>query len=447
MQLLVEYDSKNRQVELYTRHIQIKSNNTLRKSALCALLSGFNFTFFVYVLPFFCCKFVARNNNARLSNKSMGTSKEPIRLRRRKTSTGNISLYLDIYLNGRRSYEYLKMYLIPEKSKADKDKNRQTLQMAEAVQAKRIVELRNGEYGFNSTYKLGTNFLEYYRMLYEKRVEKGTKGNWYSCYKHLERYCKPNTTFRDITPEWVAGFRDYLDNACCNEHLKATDREPKPLSQNTKQAYFVKLRACINHAFEERIIANNPLRGVEGFKIIEPERLYLTLDELKAMAAAPCKYPALKNAFMFSCLTGLRKSDIEKLRWNDVQQQGDFTRIIFRQKKTGGQEYLDINQQAVFYMGERRDPDDIVFKDFKCNSYVRAELRMWAARAGVPKELTFHSARHTFAVLMLDIGTDIYTVQKLLGHRALQTTQIYAKILDKNKQAAISRIPAILPEV
>ena len=83
----------------------------------------------------------------------MGAAKEPIRLRKRTTPTGNVSLYLDIYLNGKRSYEYLKMYLVPEKTKADKEKNRQTLQLAEAVKAKRIVELQNGEFGFNAAYK------------------------------------------------------------------------------------------------------------------------------------------------------------------------------------------------------------------------------------------------------------------------------------------------------
>ena len=79
----------------------------------------------------------------------MGKSKEPVRLRQRKTPSGLISLYLDVYVDGRRSYEYLKMYLVPEKTRADKEKNKQTLLLADAIRAKRVVELRNGKYGFN----------------------------------------------------------------------------------------------------------------------------------------------------------------------------------------------------------------------------------------------------------------------------------------------------------
>ena len=382
----------------------------------------------------------------------MDKSKEPIRLRKRILKTGNTSLYLDIYHNGKRSYEYLNLYLVPEKTRADKEKNKDTLRLADAVRAQRVVEFQNGRFGFDDGYKLDTNFLDYYRMMCEKRHQNpaslGNWGNWYSALKHLERYCRPGMTFRDVTPAFVRGFRDYLDTTARvrNQRKKAdTTEDRKRLSSASKLSYFNKLRTCINQAFEEGIIPKNPLRGIEGFKLEERERVYLTLDEVKAMAATDCKYPALRNAFLFSCLTGLRKSDIQKMKWSEVRQQGEYTRIVFRQKKTGGQEYIDINPQAVHFMGKRRNPDDYVFSNFTYSSYYLNELKRWALSAGITKNITFHSARHTFAVMMLDLGADIYTVQKLLGHKEIHTTQIYAKVMDKKRQEAAMLIPPILP--
>ena len=161
------------------------------------------------------------------------------------------------------------------------------------------------------------------------------------------------------------------------------------------------------------------------------------------MAATPCRYPILKRTFLFSCLTGLRKSDIQKLTWSEVQKFGDYTRIVFKQKKTGGQEYLDISPQAEKYLGERGNPEDPVFTGFTYGAWTSLELQRWSMAANINKNLTFHCGRHTFAVLMLDLGADIYTVSKLLGHKELATTQIYAKVLDKNKQNAVSLIPDI----
>ncbi len=382
----------------------------------------------------------------------MDKSKEPIRLRKRILKTGNTSLYLDIYHNGKRSYEYLNLYLVPEKTRADKEKNKDTLRLADAVRAQRVVEFQNGRFGFDDGYKLDTNFLDYYRMMCEKRHQNpaslGNWGNWYSALRHLERYCRPGMTFRDVTPAFVRGFRDYLDTTARvrNQRKRAdTTEDRKRLSSASKLSYFNKLRTCINQAFEEGIIPKNPMRGIEGFKLEERERVYLTLDEVKAMAATDCKYPALRNAFLFSCLTGLRKSDIQKMKWSEVRQQGEYTRIVFRQKKTGGQEYIDINPQAVHFMGKRRNPDDYVFTNFTYSSYYLNELKRWALSAGITKNITFHSARHTFAVMMLDLGADIYTVQKLLGHKEIHTTQIYAKVMDKKRQEAAMLIPPILP--
>lgn len=362
------------------------------------------------------------------------TQKEPVKLREKRLSNGGMSLYLDIYRNGKRHKEYLKLYLIDAKTPAEKEQNRQTLATAQAIKSKRLIEIQNGEYSFTRQFKDDTPFLEYFREMVEERKKrkdsKGNYGNWHSCLRYLEMYCDESTTFRNVTPEFILGFKEFLNNVEKDTHKRVHPRMERDsfqgLSQNSKLSYFNKLRACINHAFNNRIMPYNPLVGIEGFKAAEVKRDYLTLEEIKKLAATPCRYPALKRAFLFSCLTGLRKSDIQKITWGDVQKFGDFTRIIFKQKKTGGQEYLDITPQAEKYLGKRGNPEDRVFSGFTYGSFTSVELQRWCMAAGMYKELTFHCGRHTFAVLMLDLGADIYTVSKLLGHRDLSTTQIYA---------------------
>lgn len=379
----------------------------------------------------------------------MADIKEPIKIRRKQLANGNISLYLDIYHNGRREYEFLKLYLIPEKNRADKEKNRQTLQLANSIKAKRIVDIQNGDHGFKSPFAEEVLFFDYYRNMCEKRLgteSRGNWGNWRSCLKHLEKYeSNQRITLSHITPKWVQGFKDYLENEAtawgCDFRERIKDH---PLARNSKLSYFNKLKACLNQAYEDRLIAYNPMRGIENFKPEDGKRMYLTIEELRKLVDTVCEYPNIKRAFLFSCLTGLRRSDVIRLTWRDVQQQGEFTRIIFKQKKTSGQEYLDITPQAAELMGERGLPDEQIFTDIHSPSCTNEAIKRWVLRAGIDKEITFHCGRHTFAVMMLDLGTDIYTVSKLLGHRELSTTQIYAKVLDKNKQAAVARIPDIL---
>lgn len=375
--------------------------------------------------------------------------KEPIRVRQKPLQNDNISLYLDIYRDGKRSYEFLKLYLIPERTKEDKEKNRQTMQLANSIKSKRIVEMQNGEYGFKSEFATNTLFYPYYRAMCQKRLgaeSRGNWGNWFSCLHHLLIYDKnEKLTFADITQEWVQGFHDYLDDeAVAWSHDYRKRIKDKPLARNSKLSYFNKLRACLNQAFEDRIIPTNPARYVENFKAEEGTRMYLTIDEVRKLAQTVCEYPRIKAAFLFSCLTGLRRSDILKLIWGDVHQQGEFTRIIFRQKKTHGQEYLDITPQAAELMGERGKSNEQVFQDIHSPTCTNKTIQEWVLRAGIDKKITFHCGRHSFATMMLDLGTDIYTVSKLLGHRELSTTQIYAKVMDKNKQKAVANIPNIL---
>lgn len=359
-------------------------------------------------------------------------TKEPIRLRQRKTSTGLISLYLDIYAKGKRSYEYLRLYLVPEKNREDKRKNNETLQLAEAIKAKRIVELRNGDYGFK-TEDNNINFYSYYIGLMRTKSEH-TQIIWNAVALMLQTFDErlKERTWAEIDKNYIKKFVQFL--------------EKSDLSQNSQVIYFSKIVACCNKAVADGIIQQSPALGVEKPKKQDTERQYLTIDEVRRLAETDCKYPRLKDAFLFSCLTGLRRSDIIGIKWINVIVNDNFTRIVFNQRKTKGLEYLDITPEAAILMGERGKDSDFIFNIPKHSTIISDNIGKWCKAAGITKHITFHCARHTFATMMIELDTDLYTVSKLLGHRNIATTQIYAKIVDKKKQEAALKIPKILPK-
>lgn len=367
-------------------------------------------------------------------------SKDPIKLRQRKTKSGLTSLYLDIYMNGRRQYEYLKLYLIPEKSRSDKEKNRDILRLAEDVRAKRLVELRNNEFGFTQKQN---GIALFYPFLDKIISTKKSKGMYISVRMHSKVYDnRENLRFRDITQDWVRGFKRYLENDA--EDLRKSDGSRTKLLKNTQSRLFSLFKSVLKEADRDGIIQKDPSKNVCGISSSETKRMYLTIEEIKLLIGTECDSEDVKKAFLFSCLTGLRYSDVKRLTWGDVQKQGEFTRLVFRQKKTNGQEYLDISHQASYLMGERKGAFDKVFNLTICRRAVNERIKKWVDRAEINKHISFHCARHTFAVMMLDLDTNIYVVSKLLGHRSVATTQIYAKVLDRGKQEAISRIPNIL---
>lgn len=363
---------------------------------------------------------------------------------RKQTKKGTISLYLEIYKgtsqmpDGKtkpiRDYEYLNLYLIDNPSNPiDKQQNKENLKLAESIKAKRELEIKNGVYGFTNDFKKNTNFIEYFKSLVNKKESKGNLGNWYSTLIHLENFAGSNATFKDIDLQFSERFKEYLN--------KAKKKDGKPLSNNSKASYFAKFRACLNEAVKEKIIISNPAIETGNFKAIESQREYLTLDEVKKLVQTECRYDVLKRAFLFSCLTGLRWSDINNLAWKDVQKIDNNWRVHFKQQKTKGQQYLDINQQARDLMKEVGDPSERVFIGLKYSDYFNVALQMWVLKAGISKQITFHCARHTFAVLQLTLGTEIYTLSKMLGHSELKTTQIYAKIVDEKIKEAVNKIP------
>ena len=375
-----------------------------------------------------------------------------ITLKKRKLKNGKLSLYLEYYKgysidsDGKkkhsRDFEYLKLYLYQDPNNStEKKENKETLQLAEKILTIRQADHIKGKYNIKDNEKSKTLFLEYYNKLKEERYEsKGNYDNWDAAYKHIERYCPPQKMLRDINEDFVKGFKKHLNT-------KARTKSNTPLSQNSKYTYFNKLRAALREAYEQGYIDSNVIKSVKGFEQGESKREYLTHSELQAMATAQCKYPILKNAFLFSCLTGLRWSDINKMVWSEVRDEDHGSRVIFRQKKTDGLEYLYISEQARILLGERGNESERVFVGLKYGAHFNAEILRWCMRAGITKHITFHSSRHTNAVLLLENGADIYTVSKRLGHKELRTTEIYAKIIDKKMKEAANIIPELKIEV
>lgn len=354
---------------------------------------------------------------------------------RKRTKNGKTSLYLDYYSKGIREYEYLSLYLI-EKPKSTKDRisNKKTLELAENIRAKRQLEVQNKIYGFDDNTKQDVNFISYFNVLTENRLDSlGNHGNWKSTLNHLKSFAPKGIKFSEIDKDRLEDFKSHLN--------KVKTKNGKYLSQNSKVSYFNKIIAALKQAVKDGYIKNNPANQVSGFKEAETKREFLTLEELRTAIKKPCQAPVFKNAFIFSCLTGLRFSDIKKLTWAEIQYSVEYGHYIrFQQKKTKGQETLPISVDAREILGTRLSPDEKVFIDIKYSDHDNKKLRDWIKSAGINKHISFHCARHTYATLQLSLGTDIYTVSKLLGHKNLKTTEIYTKVIDQNKVKAANRI-------
>ena len=365
-------------------------------------------------------------------------SKGIVHLRQKELVNGSIRLYLDIYSHNKRIKKSLGLKLVKVESPLDKENNAKTLQIAETLRAEKQIELQYSQHGIQDDDQQDRSFLDYFSELTEKRkASKGNYGNWDSVYKHLRKYTGQDVTFRDLDKDFVQGFKEYLME-------DAITKSEVPLSPNSQSSYFNKLKTSIKQAQADGIIKTNPAFGVKGIKPETPERVHLTIEEVRAIAKAECKYPVLKQAFLFSCVTGLRWSDIQKLTWSEVHDEENKSKIVFRQKKTKGQEYLSINKQAREMIGERQDGEVRVFQGLKYSAYHNLELLRWAMRAGISKHITFHTGRHSYATLLLTYDVGIYTVSKLLGHSEIRTTQIYGKIVDKLKEEAVEKIPPII---
>ncbi len=371
----------------------------------------------------------------------------PVKIRFREMKGGKKSIYLDCYRDGKRSYEFLKLYILPGRDAATRAMNDNAMAAARTIQLERTLEIQNQGTPLK-TISRQKMLLDDLMQLYENDLkERGAVGgadNIRAPRKALRLYKGDKVELRDVTKEYCEGFINFLRTY--------QTKAGKVISDHTKVSYLGVLSAVLNYAVRHDWIRENPLKkiaSVDKFKAGEGQRAYLTIDELKKMIKTPAYREDVKNAYLFACYCGLRLSDIRKLKWRDVSCVDGQWRAEVVQEKTDIPLYLPLSDHAMKYMPKRgkKTDDDLVFGKLPTLTTIETVLTRWAKDAKIEKHITFHTSRHTFATMMLTLDVDLYTTSKLLGHTKVATTQIYAKIINPKRDEAVNRVNKVFGKI
>jgi len=258
------------------------------------------------------------------------------------------------------------------------------------------------------------------------KKEGNTLKNWSNAFKHFGIFSGGHMKFSDITIQYCENYREYLLSK---------------VSPNTTCTYFSIFKAMLNKAVMRNLIEKNPGSYVKNPKL-DVVREFLSEAEVRTLSQTEYENVDIKNAFLFSCFTGLRLSDVKNLKWNNIKE--GYVNIM--QIKTKDPLRFKLSHSAIRILKiqekDNSQNSDNIFRLLADNS-TNKHLKRWVELAGIEKRITFHNGRHTYATMCISSGMRLYTVSKLLGHTDIKNTQIYAKLIDKDLDEAIDKLPII----
>jgi len=352
---------------------------------------------------------------------------------------GRKAVILQYYYGTTAYRETLNKYVFAfPKSKEEKAHNNSVAMFAEGVRLRRLSERENGDIVGSSYAKSQLSFIQYFKKLTDETSQvKGLHSTWVATYNHLKIFANgKDIRFNECDEGFLLGFKKYL--LSCKGINRSLD-----LSNNSATTYFSKVKAALNRAVADKIIKDTPGSRVKNIKLEDTSREFLSKDEIGKLFKLECELPLMRKAFLFSCLTGLRWSDVKKLKWGEIRSTDDENvfRLHFKQQKTKAQQYHPIGKAAVALLGKFGNPEDEVFKNLNYTARNNEILLRWVEEAGINRHITFHCARHSYAILMLISTNNPYTVSKLLGHKDIKTTLIYLKMLNDTANKAVHSFP------
>ena len=376
-----------------------------------------------------------------------------VEIKERVLPTGNRSLYLEYYETGFRKKEYLGIFLAPENSAKARKHNKEALLKAQEIKAQRILcppdlHSTDGKKQRNSTLKL--TWLEWCdeyirwsedcgnsrKMLQHKGVVRKRIA------LYLENRGKKGILLKDVDREVVSGLFDFMRNEYRNPRQIKTDGGK--LADYTLLLFEETVKAIFNKAVRSDLIAANPIHDLtkgERFHAPDKHREFLTPEELTRflnVETATGNERQVQLAFGLSSMTGLRLGDMQHLRWSDIKDIDGTPTICISQRKTKRVVSIPLNDlaQSLLPPRDESNPDALVYHLVKKSDNISKYVRRIKDKAGIEKDFTYHSSRHTTATLAITAGADISAVKEMLGHGSVTSTEVYAKVsLDKKIQA------------
>ena len=272
----------------------------------------------------------------------------------------------------------------------------------------------------------------------QEKIRNHTQKVDLSLLKHLETFSNNDIEVKSINADFCYAFAKYLRNKTNVKISSAT-------------TYLHKLHAILQDAVYMNYISNNPMPPINRLlpKYIHKERESLNVEEIHRLETAQCPHLITKLAFLFSCYTGLRLSDIETLSWNDIHKQNGIYMLIKIQVKTNSEVCIPLSKQAIDILKHVKSNNlskaNKVFPMYS-RTTIYSDLRQWTANAGIDKHITFHTSRITFVTLSISAGMNMYVISKLCGHKDIKTTQVYARMIDSTYVNAISMFEKIFKQ-
>ncbi|MBE6247532.1 MAG: site-specific integrase [Bacteroidales bacterium] len=382
------------------------------------------------------------------------------KLKQKALSDGNFSLYLDYYLGRvnvkdektgeitnkvQRKREFLHLTLLASpRTPIERQQNKETLALAQKIRFEREQELKESMHGYRLKKDRDINFIDYFRAYIDSYTKKDIRmmqialNRFVDFLKDTPEYSKFSLRIKpeQITRDMIEDFTEYLQSRSVGEGAKSI---------------YARFKKVIKYAIEHDVMLKNPCNGI--IIKVDEQRLkkeVLSQEEIQTLIATHYENenPNIRRAFIFCLYCGLRYCDVKDLTFENV----DFAnkRLNFEQSKTKGHSanssvIIPLNEGILKLIGEPQQPDNRTELIFPLPSYEMClkALKRWVKRAGINKHISWHCARHSFAVNILNNGANIKTVASLLGHSGLKHTEKYTRAVDSLKQEAINSLPEL----